>query len=428
MLTLSVIGVEDGAIIAAAPSGERFRLPVDADLRARLQEEPPAPVGPRLSPREIQSHVRAGLSAQQVAALTGAPVAYIERFVGPVIAEREYITETARAVRLPPETEGARAKTFGAVMAERLAALAATGVRWTSTRETNGWIVALTFTADDIEHDARWRFDAKRMQLTPENVEAATLSQQGTPAALTPRLRAIEPTVPITVVAPSGAADVPEPVAPPAPDTSRFDSAIFAFPDLRTPEERAAEVPAPKRSNRSAPTRLIPEPVADPRFGEPQTEDREPAQQDRRPRHTGPTTDQLASLSRRRGEREPSIDTASLPVTRAMSVIDTDDEDEDDPFARRPAKERDTPAPVTRGRFPERLPEPQEQVEEPAPKPAPRTEAPMKRPRSRSGTRGSVPRQMDESGPVEGAPSSRPRRGRTTMPSWDEIVFGRDED
>ncbi len=209
MLTLSVIGVEDGAIIAAAPNGERFRLPVDADLRARLQEEPPAVVGPRLSPREIQSHVRAGLSAQQVAALTGAPVAYIERFVGPVIAEREYITETARAVRLPPETEGARAKTFGAVMAERLAALAATGVRWTSTRETNGWIVALTFTADEIDHDARWRFDPKRMQLTPENVEAATLSQQGTPAALTPRLRALEPTVPITVVPPAGAADVP---------------------------------------------------------------------------------------------------------------------------------------------------------------------------------------------------------------------------
>ena len=33
MLTLSVIGVEDGAIIAAAPTGERYRLPVDDALR-----------------------------------------------------------------------------------------------------------------------------------------------------------------------------------------------------------------------------------------------------------------------------------------------------------------------------------------------------------------------------------------------------------
>jgi hypothetical protein len=386
MLTLSVIGVEDGAIIAAAPTGERYRVPVDEALRAKLQEAPPAPTERRLSPREIQAHVRAGLSPQQVSALTGAPVAYIERFVGPVIAEREYVTESARAVRLPPETEGARPKTFGAVMAERLAALAATGVRWTSTKETAGWVVALTFTADGIDHDARWRFDPKRMQLTPENVEAATLSQQGTPAALTPRLRAIEPTVPITVVAPGGPAEVPEPVETPAPDTSRFDSAIFAFPDLSKQQQPAAEQP------------------------------------EQRPRRSAPTTDQLAALSRRRGEREPSVDTASLPATRAMSIVD--EKEDEDPFARRAPKERDRPAPVTRGRFPERLPE------SPAPEPKPEPEPPMKRPRGRSGgTRSSTaPRTMDESGPVEGVPQSRPRRGRTTMPSWDEIVFGRDED
>ena len=352
MLTLSVIGVEDGAIIAACADGERFRLPVDADLRARLQEEPPAAVGPRLSPREIQSHVRAGLSAQQVAALTGAPVAYIERFVGPVIAEREYITETARAVRLPPETEGARAKTFGAVMAERLAALAATGVRWTSTRETNGWIVALTFTADDDRprrplavrseaHAARPRRTSRRPRSRSRG--RPPRSPRGCARSSRPcRSPSCRPRVPPTC---------PQPVAPPAPDTSRFDSAIFTFPDLRTPEERAAETPSPRRSNRSAPTRLIPEPVPDPRFGDAQDDDRASGEPDRRPRHTGPTTDQLASLSRRRGEREPSVDTASLPVTRAMSVIDTDDED-DDPFARRPTKERDTPAPVTRGPLP----------------------------------------------------------------------------
>ncbi|MGN6744304.1 MAG: septation protein SepH, partial [Amnibacterium sp.] len=243
MLTLSVIGVEDGAIIAAAPTGERYRVPVDDDLRAKLREAPPAPAERRLSPREIQAHVRAGLSPQQVSALTGAPVAYIERFVGPVLAEREYVSESARAVRLPTETEGARPKTFGAVMAERLAALAATGVRWSSTKETAGWIVALTFTADGIDHDARWRFDPKRMQLTPENVEAATLSQQGTPAALTPRLRAIEPTAPITVVTPGGPADVPEPAPTPAPDMSRFDSAIFAFPDLKKQGQQGTEQP-----------------------------------------------------------------------------------------------------------------------------------------------------------------------------------------
>src|SRR4051812_30468735 len=116
MLTLSVIGVEDGAIVAASATGERYRIPVDEALRASLRDVVPAPQERRLSPREIQAHVRGGLSAQQVSALTGAPVAYVERFVGPVLAELAYIVESALAVRLPPESEGAKPRTFGAVM------------------------------------------------------------------------------------------------------------------------------------------------------------------------------------------------------------------------------------------------------------------------------------------------------------------------
>jgi hypothetical protein len=211
--------------------------------------------------------------------------------------------------------------------------------------------------------------------------------------------------MPVTVVGPTGPADVPAAVEPPEPDTSRFDSAIFAFPDLRGQHQDGGQ--------------HVDDRTASDRSG--QDRDRTPAGR----RASGPTTDQLASLSRRRGEREPSIDTASLPVTRAMSVVDDGD---DDPFARRSPFERDTPAPVTRGRFPERLPE--ERAAEPEPEPEPEQQPPLKRPRGRSGTRSSsgAPRPMDESGPVEGVPQSRPRRGRTTMPSWDEIVFGKDED
>ncbi|MDQ1530341.1 MAG: hypothetical protein QOE37_446 [Microbacteriaceae bacterium] len=379
MLTLSVIGVEDGAIVATSPSGERYRIPVDDALRSRLLESPTGPSERRLSPKEIQAHVRAGLTAQQVSALTGAPVAFVERFVGPVLAERAYVVESALAVRLPPETEGAKPRTFGSVMAERLAALNASGVKWTSAKEPTGWVLDVTFTADEIQHDARWRFDPKRMQLVAENTEAATLSQQGTPAALTPRLRAIEPTVPVTVIPQQPDAERATSV-PTEPDRSRFDSAIFAFPDLAGQRAEQQEQPAARR---------------------------------------GPTTDQLASLARRRGQREPSVDTASLPVTRSMQVIDGED---DDPFVRRSPAERETSAPVTRGRFPERLPETPAAEEEPA----------LRRPRNRSERAAEVVEAADEPStatspvPVQPAPT-RPRRGRTTMPSWDEIVFGRDD-
>lgn len=468
MQTLSVLAVEDGAIIVASPAGERFRLPVDAALRARIANPTMPSDEKRLSPREIQAHVRAGLTAEQVAAMTGVPVAFIERFVGPVLAERAYVVESALAVRLPPETEGARARTFGAVMGERLDALAAKEVRWTSAKEPSGWILAVAFVADDVQHSARWRFDAKHMRLDADNVEASTLSQQGVPAALTPRLRAIEPTAPVTVVPPAPAAPetVPDPSAtaarPPQlhgarvapvpsaePDRTRFDSAVFRFPPLE---------PGPKQD---------------------QDARRDPAA------HARPTTDQLSDLQRRRGERqpipEPGTDTDPLPVTRAMDVVERGEV-----FAPRPGVDRREPAktapqrePASIHRLPVRAEQPGEQATVPIPReardqqrttaappastratPAPSTARPISAPTRSASDRPSDPasRRRDRSGrsafgtldPVpptsapgrrtagerEGAetvedahqaPGARPRRGRTSMPSWDEIVFGRDE-
>ena len=38
------------------------------------------------------------MSAQDVASITGVPLEYIQRFEGPVLAEREYVVETALGV------------------------------------------------------------------------------------------------------------------------------------------------------------------------------------------------------------------------------------------------------------------------------------------------------------------------------------------
>jgi hypothetical protein len=493
MQTLSVLAVEDGAIIVASPAGERFRLPVDAALRARITSPTVQSDEKRLSPREIQAHVRAGLTADQVAAMTGVPVAFIERFVGPVLAERAYIVESALAVRLPPEIEGARARTFGAVMGERLDALAAKEVRWSSAKEPSGWILAVAFVADDVQHAARWRFDPKHMRLDADNVEASTLSQQGVPAALTPRLRAIEPTAPVTIVPPAAAAPTaqqsapaplgtPEatstrppqlhgarvaPVPPAEPDRTRFDSAVFRFPPIE---------PAPKQDQEA---RRNPAAHAQPAAPQPVAE--RPA-----PGTERPTAEELDHLRRRRGERqpapEPATDTDSLPVTRAMDVVKTGDV-----FAPRPAPVRQdvapqaprresasvhqlpvrAPAPEPRATAaPTRAPQPTNPIP-PAfarptpsgsgpvrPTPTPPRQSPdrpsdqMRRHRDRgrgsdfdpskpvdpsvvSGHRPPLPEPREPSEPMQDAeapvPAARPRRGRTSMPSWDEIVFGRDE-
>ena len=413
MQTLSVLAVEDGAILVASPTGERFRLPVDAALRERIANPAVSTDEKRLSPREIQSHVRSGLTAEQVAAMTGAPVAYVERFVGPVLAERSYIVESALAVRLPPETDGARSRTFGAVMGERLDALAAKEVRWSSAKEPSGWVLTVAFVADDVQHAARWRFDPKHMRLDADNVEASTLSQQGVPAALTPRLRAIEPTAPVTIVppatgetavaartAPHGARVAPVPTV--QPDQSRFDSAVFRFPTLEGAKPAEQQRPAAS--------------------------------------HAQPTTGQLDQLQRRRGERtpapqaEPETDDA-LPPTRAMDVVEPGDV-----FAPRPAAERRDAAPKTAPterrssasvhRLPVRSPavEPSTPAEDRPTEPLRR-----RRDRGRSGAPGLEPVEPQAPEAVEPDPQAetpapaRPRRGRTSMPSWDEIVFGRDE-
>ena len=64
MQELKVIGVEEGALLVASDEGARFRVAVDDVLQSRLrQSSPDLGASRKLSPREIQAHIRAGMSA-----------------------------------------------------------------------------------------------------------------------------------------------------------------------------------------------------------------------------------------------------------------------------------------------------------------------------------------------------------------------------
>jgi len=80
MQDLKVIGVENGALVAVGDDGERFRIAVDEALQSKVRQvrqETPADA-PKLSPREVQAHIRSGMSAEDVAAVTGAPLDYVQ--------------------------------------------------------------------------------------------------------------------------------------------------------------------------------------------------------------------------------------------------------------------------------------------------------------------------------------------------------------
>jgi len=336
MESLTIIGTEDGRLVLATEAGQRFTLAIDDVLRSEIRkaqrdQAPAEPRAPMPSPREIQMHIRAGMSAEDVAALLGARVEDVRRFEGPVIAEREHIVGQALAVPvlMGIELQQDENPTFGVAIRSKLAELGAAGERWTSWKEDSGWIVKLEFVANEVEHDARWGFEPRRSALSPLNSDATQLSRQGPmPEGLIPRLRALD------AAATDGSGD-----------EDRFDSAAFGprhVPDTAGEPEQSPTVRdfATKR----APGAQAPNPD---------------------------TADLLEALRRRRGQREsaPAFDTEPADETPAAPQ---------ETERRAPVNLFDTAdaAPATSG-------------QEPA---------------------------KDDDG--------RRRRGRASMPSWDDIVFG----
>ncbi len=340
MEQLKVIGTEDDKLVLATESGERFSLDLDDVLRIEMRkarrDRDTDPHVVRPSPREIQAHIRAGLSAQEVASLLGARIEDIARFEGPVLAEREHIVGQALAVPvlLGGEFDADARPTFGSAVRAKLAEAGASAERWTSWKEPTGWIVKLEFTANEVDHDARWSFEPKRSTLSPLNADSVQLSRQGSlPDGLIPRLRALD--------------------AVPAKDDTRFDSGAFGprrivetdsdAPDLPAPAAPAVQEAAMKRASDTTVT-------------------------------SSETADLLEALRRRRGQREPLPAGDEAPPSRSQAPVALFDALEPG-YDESPGAEESTT-------------EPDYQAQ---------------------------PSAVGEAGR---------RKRRTSMPSWDEIVFG----
>ncbi|MDH6237344.1 septation protein SepH [Cryobacterium sp. CG_9.6] len=388
MQELKVIGVENGALLAASEDGDRFRIAIDEVLQSKLrQTQTETSTAPKLSPREVQAHIRSGMSAEDVAAVTGAPLDYVRRFEGPVVAEREYMISCALSVpvhtAIDPDPVGEDAN-FGGVIRERLASLGASNERWASWKEPGaGWIIKLSFTADEIDHDARWGFEPKKNALSPVGNEAIALSQQGElKGSLIPRLRAV-------------GADTSN------SDVSRFDSGAFTFKESLADEILNDTAPVePIPYSRSASSSDAVSRAAIKRAVEPSVSMSE-------------TADLLDSLRRRRGEREAAsfADSGSpqpsvADVTPASNLTppvngSTPANGSTSASGRRrsefladgvPDQPRDAPS--------------EAQTTDVTPTAAPNVWA-TQAARAQNRTTG-----------------NHGKRGRASMPSWDEIVFG----
>lgn len=378
MEELRLVRREDRTLVVATETGEEFRLIVDETVLAELRQLSRRDSGPsKVSPREIQSLVRAGKSRAEIAELTGLEEADIERYEEPVLAERRYILELAQAVpvRTTQEEEGAEQQ-FGTVIAERLVGLGAQRTEWTSWRdEEAGWMVALNFVSHDVAHRAVWTFEHRKGQLAPITPDAVTLSKQGEVGdRLIPKLRAVD--------------DLNR--------TERFDSDAF------DPEQLTAEFGDEAQAEQSEP--VVSGPVA--------------------PDHpsTGsiPTIDMEAEFARRRSIDERAIKTPEPELPDLGQTADLLD------ALRRRRGERGAD-----GQLPPS--ESGQSVNPPVPLPgfldaAPTGAAPVDTtPIDTVGIDAPAPQASgsDETAGDDGqASGARRGKGRPSIPSWDDILFG----
>ncbi|MEV5407568.1 septation protein SepH [Thermopolyspora sp. NPDC052614] len=189
MQELRLVAVsEDGTylVLATAGRGTRFTLPVDDRLRAAVRGnfsrlgQYEIEVESPLRPKEIQARIRAGETAEEIAATAGIPVERVRWFEGPVLQEREYMAQQAQriAVRMPGEAGGPR-PTLGELVIERLTrrGVPTDEIDWDSCKRDDGlWRVKLGYVWNGHTRHAEWLFDPRRRHITPHDDEAMRLS------------------------------------------------------------------------------------------------------------------------------------------------------------------------------------------------------------------------------------------------------------
>jgi hypothetical protein len=381
MQEIRLTGNEDGAILLESSDGTSYRLTVDEALKTAVRKaSSSASVAAGITPREIQEQVRAGKTVQQIADETGAQLEFLLTFALPVLDELDHMVASARAVRLtiPGDRFNDDSQVeFGDLVDGRLQENGATDIRWTSSRADGAvWLIGVSYQVGKNAGSAHWIFDPRKVTLTPEDESASALSVLELNPGPIPKVRVVtdppkafrkeDETVPVQE----------EPVGATVVDLAAARNAANDLLDeiQKRRSETIKEETEPVLTFVATPDETE---GADDLFDEDDSQD-------------VPVDEEATS-------QELSFESlAPAPVEDAVT-------DADEVVAVEVIEEELVVDPE-----PEPLAEP-EPVAEPQPvdPPAPKTRSmPIAEPPT---TTGSI---------------DTPRKGRTSMPSWDEIVFG----
>jgi len=436
MVDLRLESTDGEYLVLESPDGTTFRLLIDETVRKAVRRESvSAADSNRISPRDIQLEVRSGVTIEELSRKTGASLDYIEKFAAPVIDELAHVVSSALSVRITMAGDRYNETTqveFGEVVATRLANAGVVQYSWSARKSDNhGWQLHCKFE----DKQATWAFDPRKLVLTPENEAAIALSaQQSLTDGPIPRLRPVD--VPVS------AAPAFEPTfADPLPPITQSLTVVVDVPsaDVDAPSASQPEAIAPVTTLPVAPQNTV-EPVAaavteeaasitrdlgdtaefegvipfgrqissTPAFGHPSSSAISDVIDDGT--DLANTADLLDALRKRRIERERDVLTAA---TGSITIIPEPAEIVSDATAFKAEASQPEPDFETESAYPEEVDLVSHQefdgVDEPA------------------DTR---PIDLVESD-VAAAEAEKPKKtGRSSMPSWDEIVFNtrHDED
>ncbi|TDO44377.1 DUF3071 family protein [Kribbella sp. VKM Ac-2527] len=162
----------------AIPVDDRLRAALRGD-RARLGQLE-IQMESALRPRDIQARIRAGESPEAVAAVAQMPMERVMAFAGPVLAERDHVASLAQRASVRRRGGGdAPTRNLGAWVTERLRirGVDPAAADWDAWRREDGrWAVRVSYhVAEDDEKIAMFAYDAPGRYAVPDDDEARWL-------------------------------------------------------------------------------------------------------------------------------------------------------------------------------------------------------------------------------------------------------------
>jgi len=397
-----------------------------------------------LRPRDIQARIRAGESPEAVAAVAQMPMERVMAFAGPVLAERDHVASLAQRASVRRRGGGdAPTRNLGAWVTERLRirGVDPASAEWDAWRRDDGrWAVRVSYFAEESDEKvAMFAYDAPGRYAVPDDDEARWLVGEQA------QVIAPQPTSERRLTA---VADFDLSLAP----DHGADSYEAGFEDtISLPRGRAAQ--ADRDANRDTGRGF----GRDPEYGTARDVERGP-----RRVHSVPSPDEEPTLIDVPIEPPPTLRPAVRAVERpAQLPVEAPPLSPPEERAAAPENrftERRMPPPESRRpEQPQQKPEPRqqevrrpeppavEQARQEPPRPADPRPADV-RPKP-ADPRPAAPKPADprrspepvaaEAAPAEPAAEAAPeekkkpaKRGskRASVPSWDEIMFGKKAD